>query len=127
MQHKPVKFYDKYYVARAPSANAVSLDEKAKTSAENLGQDKSGDPDLGLVSFVNKPHADLPKVTCVDEAAKSLTYHIERCTFPPWDGADGTVNIAFPTENELNITLTAPIQDPSLDPIFPHLSLKRAK
>jgi len=39
----------------------------------------------------------------------------------------GTVNIAFPTENELNITLTAPIQDPSLDPIFPHLSLKRAK
>ena len=28
---------------------------------------------LGLVSFVNKPHADLPKVTCVDEAAKTLT------------------------------------------------------
>src|SRR5262252_8076209 len=82
---------------------------------------------LGLVSFVNKPHADLPKVTCVGEAAKTLTYHIERCTFPPWDGADGTLNIAFPTENELNITLTAPIQDPSLGPIFPHLSLKRAK
>ena len=45
MQHKPVKFYDKYYVARAPSANAVSPDEKSKTSAENLGEHKSGDPD----------------------------------------------------------------------------------
>jgi hypothetical protein len=29
---------------------------------------------------------------------------IERCTFPQWDGADGTLNVAFPTENELNIT-----------------------
>jgi hypothetical protein len=38
MQHKPVKFYDKSYVARAPSANAVSPDEKSKTSVENLGQ-----------------------------------------------------------------------------------------
>jgi hypothetical protein len=80
----------------------VSPDEKSKTSAENLGQHSlviltHGFSFLGLVSFVNKPHADLPKVTCVDEAAKTLTYHIERCTFPPWDRADGTVNIAFPT------------------------------
>jgi len=32
----------------------------------------------------------------VDEAAKTLTYHIERCTFPQWDEHDGTVNIEFP-------------------------------
>jgi hypothetical protein len=63
----------------------------------------------------------------VDDAAKTLTNHIERCTFPPWDGADGTVNIAFPTENDLIITLRVPIQDPSLVPIIPHLFLKRAR
>jgi hypothetical protein len=55
----------------------------------------------------------------VDEAAKTLTNHVERCSFPPWDGTGLTVAIAFPTENDLEITLTAPIQDPTLVPSFP--------
>jgi len=32
----------------------------------------------------------------VDDAAKTYTVHIERCTFPQWDGAEGTLNLAFP-------------------------------
>jgi Lipocalin-like domain len=42
----------------------------------------------------------------VDEAAKTMSTHIERCTFPQWDGTDGTVAIAFPSEDDLTITLT---------------------
>jgi Lipocalin-like domain len=34
----------------------------------------------------------------VDEAAKTMSTHIERCTFPQWDGTDGTVAIAFPSD-----------------------------
>jgi len=55
----------------------------------------------------------------VDEAAKTLTYHIERCTFPQWDEHDGTVNIEFPTEDDLNITLTKAIPAPSGAPSSP--------
>jgi hypothetical protein len=51
-----------------------------------------------------------------DEAAKTVTYHIERGTFPPWDGINRTANIAIDTENELNQT-SASVQDPSLGPI----------
>ena len=61
----------------------------------------------------------------VDDVAKTVTFHIERCTFPQWDGADRTLNVAFPTENDLNVTPTKPIQDPSFGP-FPRLSFKRA-
>ena len=62
----------------------------------------------------------------VDEAAKTVTYHIERATFPPWDGIDRTAHIAIDTDNELNQT-SAPIQDPSLGTMIPHLNLKRAR
>jgi hypothetical protein len=61
----------------------------------------------------------------VDDAAKTCTVHIERCTFPQWDGITGTLNLAFPTENELNITTTKPISDPKM-PFVPHLNWKRA-
>ena len=51
----------------------------------------------------------------------------EPCTFPQWDDTDGTDNIAMPTENELNITPTKPIQDPTMGAFVPHLNFKRAK
>jgi hypothetical protein len=63
----------------------------------------------------------------VDDVAKTLTNHIERCTFPQWDGGSGTVNIAFPTEDDLTIILQEPIKDPVQGPIIPHLYLKRVK
>ena len=62
----------------------------------------------------------------VDEAAKTYTVHLERCTFPQWDETDGTLNLAFPTENELNITTTQPIPDPKMGSFVPHLNWKRA-
>jgi hypothetical protein len=63
----------------------------------------------------------------VDEAAKTKTGHIDRCTFPQWDGIDGTENIAMPTENELIFTTTKPIPDPTMGPFVPHINFKRAK
>jgi hypothetical protein len=57
---------------------------------------------------------------------ETLTNHIERCTFPQWDGIDGTVKIEFLTNNDLIITLTKPIPDPSGGSFIPHLFLKRA-
>jgi hypothetical protein len=62
----------------------------------------------------------------VDDAAKTYSVHVERCTFPQWDGGEGTLNLAFPTENELNITTTKPIQDPKMGPFVPHMNWKRA-
>ena len=48
----------------------------------------------------------------VDDAAKTYTVHIERCTFPQWDGLDGTK--------------TKPIPDPKMGPFVPHINWKRA-
>jgi hypothetical protein len=62
----------------------------------------------------------------VDEAAKTLTDHLEACTFPQWDGITGTLNLASPTENELNMTTTKPIPDPKMGPFVPHINWKRA-
>jgi hypothetical protein len=63
----------------------------------------------------------------VDEAAKLLVGHIERCTFPQWDEIDYSDNIAMPMENELNITTTKPIPDPAIGAFVPHINFKRAK
>ena len=63
----------------------------------------------------------------VDDTAKTYTVHIERCTFPQWDGVDGTNNLAFPTENELNITATKPIQDPKNGTLRPSSELEASK
>ena len=110
----------------------MSPDEKSKTSAENLGEHKSGDPD----PWVFLPGTGIVRQQAARRFAKGYMRRRgrkdpdlpHRALYVPAMGwGHGTVNIAFPTENELNITLTAPIQDPSLDPIFPHLSLKRAK
>jgi hypothetical protein len=57
---------------------------------------------------------------------KTLTDQLERCTFPQWDGITGTLNLASPTENELNMTTTKPIPDPKMGPFVPHINWKRA-
>jgi hypothetical protein len=62
----------------------------------------------------------------VDEAAKTVTYHIERSTFPQWDGVDRIFNIVSSTDSELDIFGVTPVKDPSLGPYIPHLILKRA-
>jgi hypothetical protein len=55
-----------------------------------------------------------------------VTYHIERSTFPQWDGVDRIFNIVSPTDSELDIIAVTPVKDPSLGPYIPHLILKRA-
>jgi hypothetical protein len=62
----------------------------------------------------------------IDEAAKTITVTLERCTFPQWDGRKGTDNIEFPTEDEFHFTVPKPFPDPTLGPIAPHLIFKRA-
>ena len=52
-----------------------------------------------------------------------MTYHIERATFPQWDGINRTANIAIATENEFN-QISAPVQDPSLGTVIPHLNFQ---
>lgn len=39
----------------------------------------------------------------VDEKAKTFTYHIERCTFPQWDGIDRTASIESPKRRSTEI------------------------
>jgi hypothetical protein len=63
----------------------------------------------------------------IDEAAKTITRTLERCSFPQWDGGTGTDNIEFPTEDEFHFTVPKPFPDPALGgPIAPHLIWKRA-
>ena len=92
-----------------------------------------------MIMSANRPKADTsPRIPVgqaiaywgtytIDEAAKTFTGHIERCTFPQWDEGGGTpVSIAFPTEDEFDFTVTKPFPDPTLGPIAPHIIFKRA-
>jgi hypothetical protein len=91
-----------------------------------------------MIMSANRPKADTsPRIPVgqaiaywgtytIDEAAKTITGHIERCTFPQWDGRGGTENIEFPTEDEFHFTVPKPFPDPTLGPIAPHLVFKRA-
>jgi hypothetical protein len=84
-------------------------------------------------SEATNPRIPVGQVSCffgtytVDEAAKLLLGHIDRCTFPQWDEIDYSDNIAMPTENELTITTTKPIPDPTMGAFVPHINFKRAK
>jgi Lipocalin-like domain len=92
-----------------------------------------------LIMSANRPKADTsprepvgPIIAywgtyTINEEAKTLTDKIERCSFPQWDGDGGTVNIAFPTDDEYQFTVMKPIPDPKLGPFVPHLIFKRAK
>ena len=61
----------------------------------------------------------------VDEAAKTLTYHIEGSTFPRWDGTDRkeTVDPISPTSLDL---MTERVQDRVLGSITSHQAWKRS-
>jgi hypothetical protein len=91
-----------------------------------------------MIMSANRPKADTsPRIPVgqviaywgtytIDEAAKTITDDIERCTFPQWDGGGGTNNIEFPTEDEFHFTAPKPFPDPTLGPIAPHIIFKRA-
>ena len=93
-----------------------------------------------MIMSANRPKADTsPRIPVgqaiaywgtytINEEEKTETHKLERCTFPQWDGGEGTVSIAFPTDDEYHFTVTKPFPDPALGgPIAPHLIFKRAK
>ena len=92
-----------------------------------------------MIMSANRPKADTsPRIPVgqaiaywgtytINEEAKTITDKIERCSFPQWDGGGGTVNIAFPTDDEYQFTVIKPIPDPTMGPFVPHLKFKRAK
>jgi Lipocalin-like domain len=61
----------------------------------------------------------------MDEAANTFTFHIERSTFPKWDGVDRTATIETLTDSDL-IFLNAVVHDPGLGDLVPHQAWKRA-
>ena len=101
------------------------FDSKGRISFQIFAADRSK-------TASNNPRDPVGQANCyfgtytIDDVAKTVTFHIERCTLPQWNGNDGTLHIAFPKENELNITPTKPIQDPSSGLFVPHLSFRRA-
>jgi hypothetical protein len=62
----------------------------------------------------------------VDEAAKTITYHIEASTFPQWSGTDRTATIQSVSADEL-LSANALVHDPANGDIVPHFVWKRAK
>lgn len=61
-----------------------------------------------------------------DDGAKSLTFHIERSTFPQWDGLDRTAKVELLTGDELSFA-NSTVHTPDLGDIVPHLGWQRVK
>ncbi len=60
----------------------------------------------------------------VDDASKTMTYHIQRSSFPGWNGIDRKATIESITGSELDIF--APVKgDPKLGDFVAHLNWKR--
>ena len=60
----------------------------------------------------------------VAEATKTITYNIERSSFPQWDGIERRSVVAEVTAGDMHLVQGA-IQDPTLGTIEPHLTFKR--
>jgi hypothetical protein len=61
----------------------------------------------------------------IDEAAKTLTYHIEGATFPRWDGKDRKETIESISATDLTL-MTERVQDRVLGSIVGHQTWKRS-
>jgi hypothetical protein len=60
----------------------------------------------------------------VDDAEKTISYHIQRSSFPAWNGLDRKITIANVTSSELDVS--APVKgDPKLGDFIAHLNWKR--
>lgn len=60
----------------------------------------------------------------VDEAAKTISYHYDKSTFPQWDGVDRKATIESFTGDLLS-TASAPAPNPKLGMTVPHQVWKR--
>ena len=83
------------------------------------------------ISFVLPTFAQQKEPTLSEQDRQELdalaTKYADAATFPQWDEGGGTVSIAFPTEDEFQLTVTKPFPDPTLGPIAPHIIYKRAR
>jgi hypothetical protein len=59
----------------------------------------------------------------VDESASTVTWHIERCTFPNWEGSDHKTIV---TLNGNDLSYTADPIASAAGPYVPHVTWKRA-
>lgn len=60
----------------------------------------------------------------IDESAMTIALHIERCTFPSWDGIERVSKIGSVSDDELK-TEAATVHDPVNGDIVPHQTYKR--
>jgi hypothetical protein len=60
----------------------------------------------------------------VDERTRTVTWHVERCTFPNWEGSDRKTTIA--TLDADNLSYTADPIPSATGPYVPHVGWKRA-
>jgi len=60
----------------------------------------------------------------VDESARTVTWHVERCTFPNWEGSDRKTIV---TLNGDDLSYTADPISSAAGPYVPHVKWKRAK
>jgi hypothetical protein len=102
----------------------VMFDGTGRFSFQIIAADRSKSASDNPLNPVGRVIAYFGTYT-VDEGAKTLPYHLERATFPQWDGIDRTANITITTENQLN-QISAPVPNPSFGTTVPHLNFKRA-
>jgi hypothetical protein len=60
----------------------------------------------------------------VDEASSTVTWHVERCTFPNWEGSDRKTVV---TLNGDDLSYTADAIASAAGPYVPHVTWKRAR
>jgi hypothetical protein len=60
----------------------------------------------------------------VDEASRTVTWHVERCTFPNWEGSDRKTVV---TLNGDDLSYTADAIASAAGPYVPHVTWKRAR
>jgi hypothetical protein len=60
----------------------------------------------------------------VDESARTVTWHVERCTFPNWEGSDRKTIV---TLNADDLSYTADPISSAAGPYAPHVTWKRAR
>lgn len=61
----------------------------------------------------------------VDEAAKTVAFRIEGCTFPQWEGIERVATIDVLSDTEMSLK-SAKVKDPTLGEFIPHSTWKRA-
>jgi Lipocalin-like domain len=119
--------YGTEHDARGPGVRGIAIyDTTGHYSSQVIAANRSKTGSNNPRTPVGQAIARFGMYT-VDEAAKTLTDHIERCTFPQWDGGRRHPCHRVPHGGRTKYNCVHPIQDPTTGPMMPHLFFKRAK